>query len=179
MPAHLASCATKTKLCEAPANSSSPKADSSHQSSDAVFSDSALPEPKPDSTQVPPQTSLADSGANDRVSDSNVLRPDSGVVDGAVRDQGIMISADMSMPDMSIPNASCDDMQRNGTETDIDCGGVCAPCSDRQSCITFRDCISGVCAGGFCLPAACHDGIKNGSETDGTAVASVRAVFMD
>ncbi len=65
----------------------------------------------------------------------------------------------------------CGDSQRNGTETDIDCGGpTCPPCADGLGCGAATDCESGVCAdggGGFkCQVADCDDGVQNGGETD-------------
>ncbi len=47
---------------------------------------------------------------------------------------------------------SCDDGQKDGDETDVDCGGGCAPCSAEQSCDAPADCESGVCQG-TCRPA--------------------------
>src|SRR5262249_62133272 len=40
--------------------------------------------------------------------------------------------------------ASCRDGIRNGTETDIDCGGTCPPCADLKACAAATDCSSGV-----------------------------------
>jgi|GEM_PF-4002695 len=63
--------------------------------------------------------------------------------------------------------ATCSDQQRNGTETDVDCGGTCGACGDGKTCSVNTDCQSNVCgAGGVCQPAACNDQVKNGSETD-------------
>ncbi|MCE1191919.1 MAG: hypothetical protein LWW96_07190 [Acidovorax sp.] len=62
---------------------------------------------------------------------------------------------------------TCSDQQRNGTETDVDCGGTCGACGDGKTCSVGTDCQSNVCgAGGVCQPAACNDQVKNGSETD-------------
>ena len=47
--------------------------------------------------------------------------------------------------------ARCDDRVRNGTETDVDCGGSCARCALCQSCTVGSDCASGTCgASGRC-----------------------------
>lgn len=62
--------------------------------------------------------------------------------------------------------ASCADGVRNGTETDIDCGGSCRPCNNGKTCTLALDCSSGVCSGNTCLPPNCGDGIKNSDETD-------------
>jgi hypothetical protein len=58
----------------------------------------------------------------------------------------------------------CTDNTKNGTETDVDCGGACPPCVPGQLCQVAGDCTSRNCAGGACSPPSCSDGIKNGSE---------------
>lgn len=51
-------------------------------------------------------------------------------------------------------SAQCDDRAKNGSETDVDCGGVdCGPCQNDLHCILAADCLSGFCAGKSC--AAC------------------------
>jgi hypothetical protein len=61
---------------------------------------------------------------------------------------------------------SCMDEVQNGTETDVDCGGPCAPCATEKACILWEDCASGYCAEGTCLEPTCTDGVRNGTETD-------------
>jgi len=81
---------------------------------------------------------------------------------------------------------SCTDLVKNGTETDVDCGGTCttkcaltkdcaiaADCASNHcvgskcvECETGTDCTSGVCTGNACAAATCSDMLKNGSETD-------------
>ncbi|MDB4935039.1 MAG: hypothetical protein JWP87_2011 [Labilithrix sp.] len=63
----------------------------------------------------------------------------------------------------------CTDTIKNGDETDLDCGGSCSPtnaCADAKACAIGADCVSGVCTGNLCIPPACNDTVKNGSETD-------------
>ncbi len=65
----------------------------------------------------------------------------------------------------------CIDGVRDGDETDIDCGGSCAPCGEGGGCVTASDCASASCAapdGGTsrCAPARCDDGVRNGVESD-------------
>jgi hypothetical protein len=56
---------------------------------------------------------------------------------------------------------------RNGTETDIDCGGGMAPkCGNAKRCLAATDCSSNVCVGKFCQGAGVGDGVQNGTETD-------------
>lgn len=61
---------------------------------------------------------------------------------------------------------ACDDRRRNGTESDIDCGGICPACTTGGRCNTHDDCQSGSCADFTCVAASCTDGIKNAEETD-------------
>jgi formylglycine-generating enzyme required for sulfatase activity len=51
----------------------------------------------------------------------------------------------------SCKTPSCTDTQQNGTETDIDCGGLnCQRCTVGRKCSVGTDCQSGVCTGGLC-----------------------------
>jgi hypothetical protein len=62
---------------------------------------------------------------------------------------------------------TCTDGERNGTETDVDCGGgACDPCAVGDHCVFPTDCQSGACTAGYCEDWACDDGIRNGDETD-------------
>lgn len=52
---------------------------------------------------------------------------------------------------------SCNDAMKNGTETDVDCGGAACPkCSDGKTCASAADCAGGVCKGALtcCTPVA-------------------------
>jgi hypothetical protein len=60
----------------------------------------------------------------------------------------------------------CSDHVRNGSETDVDCGGSCSKCADRAGCFVGSDCQSDVCLSGICQAPLCTDGIENGTETD-------------
>lgn len=63
--------------------------------------------------------------------------------------------------------ASCGDGIKNGSETDVDCGGLCPQtCGDGQGCVGGGDCQSGVCTNNTCKAASCADDVKNGAETD-------------
>jgi len=53
----------------------------------------------------------------------------------------------------SAPAASCTDGAKNGAETDVDCGGSCAPCAGGRQCLVDADCLSASCAGGVCAEA--------------------------
>jgi hypothetical protein len=62
--------------------------------------------------------------------------------------------------------AGCKDGVKNGTETDVDCGGgACDACGPDKACAGDADCKGGSCVSGKCAPT-CTDGVKNGAETD-------------
>jgi cysteine-rich repeat protein len=50
---------------------------------------------------------------------------------------------------------SCGDGIQNGAETDVDCGGGCAPCVGSQRCSGIADCKSGFCSSGVCCNEPC------------------------
>ena len=67
-------------------------------------------------------------------------------------------------PDLAPP--SCTDGVKNGSESDVDCGGPdCAPCADGRACGGDNDCRSRVCTGLVCQTPSCSDGFANGDET--------------
>src|SRR5690348_5063006 len=70
--------------------------------------------------------------------------------------------------DMAGAPASCNDGKKDGDETDVDCGGSCAPCATGKTCAKSSDCASAACLNNMCidLPSMCTDGMKNGTETD-------------
>jgi hypothetical protein len=60
---------------------------------------------------------------------------------------------------------TCNDMVKNGGETDLDCGGPCNGCDTGQVCAIAGDCFHGICgAGGTCVAPACNDGVQNGGD---------------
>ena len=63
--------------------------------------------------------------------------------------------------------AKCDDSERNGDETDVDCGGrTCARCLAGGTCAMGTDCQSAICTNVVCQPPSCTDLALNGDETD-------------
>lgn len=60
----------------------------------------------------------------------------------------------------------CTDGIKNGTESDVDCGGSCEPCVDGRFCTAGTDCANGICTGGNCVAPSCSDNVKNGDELD-------------
>lgn len=69
-------------------------------------------------------------------------------------------------PDPEAP--SCNNGLRDGTETDLDCGGIggCSPCATGKRCETDYDCNLARCNAGFCLAQSCGDGLQNQDESD-------------
>ena len=64
--------------------------------------------------------------------------------------------------------ASCMDNILNGTETAVDCGGLCNPCVDGDTCKVDADCVDKHCDTGNtdkCLAPTNMDGRQNGNET--------------
>jgi hypothetical protein len=67
------------------------------------------------------------------------------------------------------PPVQCSDNQKNGAETDVDCGGgTCPACANGKACASASDCASGNCASHVCAapPTVCSDGMKGPTETD-------------
>lgn len=49
---------------------------------------------------------------------------------------------------------SCRDGAKNGTETDVDCGGICGACSAGQGCSLSNDCSTLACTDGTCVDSS-------------------------
>jgi hypothetical protein len=60
----------------------------------------------------------------------------------------------------------CTDGLPSDAETDIDCGGGCAPCGEGKICRRDQDCSSDSCVDGTCRAPTCDDHVKNATETD-------------
>ncbi len=54
---------------------------------------------------------------------------------------------------------SCSDGKKNGSESDVDCGGVCGACKG-ESCGNGKDCATGYCVDGVCCDSACNETCK-------------------
>ena len=66
-------------------------------------------------------------------------------------------------------STSCTTGVKDGTETDVDCGGLCmANCANGKGCKNGNDCISGICTASKCAAPGptCFDGMMNGTESD-------------
>lgn len=63
--------------------------------------------------------------------------------------------------------STCENGEKDGTETDLDCGGTCpVKCRDGQACVSMSDCAQGVCTNNKCYSSHCDDGSRNEDETD-------------
>ena len=66
--------------------------------------------------------------------------------------------------------ASCGDTVKNGTETDIDCGGSCdlfgLTCVDGKACGNGGDCASTYCNSAHVCASTCANGTTDALETD-------------
>src|SRR6185369_5155442 len=60
----------------------------------------------------------------------------------------------------------CQNQQRDEGESDVDCGGACAPCALTQQCNSATDCREGDCIEGTCQAISCNDGNQGENETD-------------
>ena len=70
------------------------------------------------------------------------------------------------LPPSPPPGPTCSDGIKNGTESDVDCGGTCPPCGTAKSCQGAGDCASRVCLSQVCRAPTCFDLVRNGSESD-------------
>src|SRR5688572_4411478 len=51
----------------------------------------------------------------------------------------------------------CENGERDGGETDTDCGGVCEPCENGRDCSVDDDCLSETCIDDKCQLETCVD----------------------
>ncbi|HEY0882510.1 MAG TPA: Ig-like domain-containing protein, partial [Archangium sp.] len=107
-------------------------------------------------------------------SDEAVARVENGIVTPVAAGTAVITAsletftavANVAVAEATMLTPSCSDRLRNGTETDVDCGGSCPACGFGQLCTTNVDCASNRCLSGMCaLPPSCTDGVKNGTET--------------
>ncbi len=115
----------------------------------------------------------------------DLLPPDLPVADLPAAD---LPAPDLPTHDIGLP--TCKDGVKNGTETDVDCGGpICKACGLGEKCKVCDDCDKGACNGGTCklapnclaLRKACP-GIKDGLHSidpNGGSPADSFAVFCN
>ena len=115
------------------------------------------------SNDVPPTGDLGDAaelGAgvedfasmNDAVGAGDLpVGRDSGPRDASSGEGGVVDIGPKPPADMA---ALCGNGRREPGETDVDCGGPCAPCGEMRGCVWSWDCAGRVCATGRCDKAA-------------------------
>jgi hypothetical protein len=79
---------------------------------------------------------------------------------GVICPSGLICSAGVCSRD------TCSDGVKDGTETDVDCGGICPACVTGGGCTAATNCVSLVCSSGKCAAPACDDHVRNGNEGD-------------
>ncbi|MEM9860931.1 MAG: hypothetical protein AAF938_04895 [Myxococcota bacterium] len=107
----------------------------------------------------------AEDGAAEDSAAEDSAAEDSAAEDSAAEDSAAEDSAADSdeLQDSSAEDASagrCDDGERSGDETDIDCGGSCDGCRNFAACSRPDDCLSGRCEDDVCTsPEGTHPDI--------------------
>jgi hypothetical protein len=95
---------------------------------------------------------------------------------GYTRSSGSCVPTSGTGGDGNLPDG-CSDGIKNGSETDVDCGGaVCPACAAGRECSIANDCQSLLCeqdcfllifcSPATCQPGSCNDGLRNNDETD-------------
>ena len=75
---------------------------------------------------------------------------------GALASPALTACAPTNWVDDAPMPAACNDGERNGDETDVDCGGPsCKQCVIGNACRTSSDCASGDCTSGTCREQHC------------------------
>lgn len=80
----------------------------------------------------------------------------------------MLVLSGCSAPDYELETTSsrlCSDGEKNGAETDIDCGGSdCPKCVIGKVCRSEADCAYGTCTGGICRGEHCANGVMDENE---------------
>ena len=79
---------------------------------------------------------------------------------------GEIMGSDGVLFDPTKRPASCNNSGLDVNESDVDCGGICPPCTEGKLCKINTDCLSMYCKDGTCAAAACDDLAHNGDESD-------------
>lgn len=107
-------------------------------------------------------------------------RPDAGSIDQSSSSGGSSSgstptdAAGDAEPDTGIDSGTCANSAKDGSETDVDCGGQCSQCQVGKVCLKKEDCQNGleceVTEDGKtekkCRVGSCIDTLTNGGETD-------------
>ncbi|MFO0566862.1 MAG: plastocyanin/azurin family copper-binding protein [Polyangiaceae bacterium] len=71
---------------------------------------------------------------------------------------------------------SCTDGVKNGSESDVDCGGTCGKCANGKACTIAGDCTSGACASNKCAWVVQVDPTGNNTFSPSTLTIPVGGV---
>lgn len=66
--------------------------------------------------------------------------------------------------------AQCANRRKDGSESDVDCGGTCPRCLNGRTCSNRADCASALCSNGMCQ--ACTASPECGTDTSGPCSCS-------
>jgi hypothetical protein len=76
------------------------------------------------------------------------------------------------------PVCAAPDGIKNGTETGVDCGGLCPRCANGQGCTTRDDCHSAFCANNVCQECAPGQCGSDGNGLCGCTIAISSGLFV-
>ncbi len=78
------------------------------------------------------------------------------------------VSGDCPFPEQCVEHACagdpCQDGVQDGSETDVDCGGLCPPCNVGQFCFSGFDCATGLCDFNVCVTHICGNSALEAEE---------------
>jgi hypothetical protein len=92
---------------------------------------------------------------------------DSGITVLPIPDDLAVMRTIITPDDFMFEAPTCDDAVKNGSESDVDCGGRdCAPCPVGKQCLVDGDCKSALCDPSSMACVSCADTVVDGRETD-------------
>jgi hypothetical protein len=87
-------------------------------------------------------------------------------VKAPTKQAGATVAPAWRLQPIALSPCTCFDAVKNGTETDVGCGGpACAACDQGRKCLQASDCRNQVCTNGTCQAATCGDGVLNQNES--------------
>lgn len=96
------------------------------------------------------------------------LAPDQKTPDMLIPDTFV---PDQKIPDVTPPIPTCVDGIKNGSETDMDCGGAACPkCATGKKCAKLTDCLTGLCSNGTCQIKCVHGPVTKECTKDTSGV---------
>jgi hypothetical protein len=118
--------------------------------------------PPPSTTATDDGDETPSSGSDADEGESTTAPADTGS-DGESGDGGSSSSADDTT---STGADACADGRLGDGETDVDCGGVCAPCTNGFACAQNDDCEAGICQNSVC-GASCDPLLQDCADGEG------------